>query len=96
MSDKVLKDTNNETIIKRTTLNGAKWQIIPSFFGGYALYLENYKKDGYHFSGYTFKTLEDAMAHLDKVDERVKNPMQFPPCEIPADYYGVAGRYYGD
>ena len=87
---------NTEMIINRTTLNGAKWQIVPSFFGGYSLFLENYKKDGYHFSGYSFRTLEEAVAHLDKIDERVKNPIQFTPCEIPADYYGVRGMYYGD
>lgn len=88
---------NTEMIINRTTLNGTKWQIVPSFFGGYSLYLENYKKDGYHFSGYSFKTIEEAVAHLDKIDERVKNPMPFTPCTDCSDFYGRGSNvYYGD
>lgn len=86
----------NEMTINRTTLNGANWQIIVDNHGA-ALYLENYKKDGYHFSGYWFRSLDAAQAHLDEIDERVSAPRTaFTPCEIPSDYYGVAGRYYGD
>ena len=79
----------NTTIIKRETLNGTKWEIV--FNGFYAsLYMNG------HFSGHTFRTIEEANAHLDEVDERVKNPVQFVPCEIPADYYRDCNRYYGD
>ena len=86
---------NKEIIIERTTLNGTKWQIIANNYGA-ALYLNNFGKEGFHYSGYYFNSIEEAQAHLDAVDERVKNPVQFTPCEIPSDYYGVNGRYYGD
>ena len=80
----------SETIINRETLNGTKWEIV---FDGFiaALYMNG------HFSGYTFRTIEEAQAHLDAVDERCRTPKQeYKPVEIPADYYGVRGRYYGD
>lgn len=87
---------NAETIIKRTTLNGANWQILVNNHGA-ALFLENYKKDGFHFSGYWFSSVEEAQAHLDGIDKRVSAPQPaFTPCVIPDDYYGVSGRYYGD
>ena len=86
---------NNEIVINRTTLNGAKWQIVADKFGA-ALYLKNYGKEGFHYSGYYFRSVEEAQARLDKIDERVRTPFVFKSCEVPADYYGVAGRYYGD
>ena len=85
----------NANITYRKTLNGTEWQIVKDFLG-VALFLKNYNKEGYHFSGYCFKSVEEANAHLDKIDERVSNSEEFKPCAIPADYYGVAGRYYGD
>ena len=85
----------NQTIINRETLNGTKWQIVADNRGA-ALYMGNFGKDGYHYSGYWFRSVEEAQAHLDAIDERVSRPMTFSACSIPADYYGVAGRYYGD
>lgn len=85
----------NANITYRKTLNGAEWQIVEDFLG-VALFLKNFNKEGYHFSGYCFKSVEEAQAHLDAIDERAKKPVVFTPCEVPADYYGVAGRYYGD
>lgn len=86
---------NDEMIINRTTLNGTKWQIVADKLGA-ALYMGNYGKDGYHYSGYWFRSIEEAQAHLDEIDERVSRPVTFTTCTIPADYYGVDGRYYGD
>ena len=86
---------NNEMIINRTTLNGTMWQIVADKFGA-ALYMGNFGRDGYHYSGYWFRSIEEAQAHLDEIDERVSRPVTFTTCTIPADYYGVAGRYYGD
>ena len=86
---------NTKIVINRTTLNGAKWQIVADEYGA-ALYLNNFGKEGFHFSGYYFHSIGEAQAHLDKVDERVRTPFEFKPCEVPADYYGVAERYYGD
>ena len=85
----------NASITYRKTLNGAEWQIVENFLG-VALFLKNYNREGYHFSGYCVKSVEEAHAHLDKIDERISNPVEFKPCVIPADYYGVSGRYYGD
>ena len=86
----------NETIINRETLNGTKWQIVADNYGA-ALYLNNFGKPGFHYSGYWFRTIEEAQAHLDAVDERCRTPKQeYKPVVIPADYYGVRGRYYGD
>ncbi len=88
---------DNEMTITRTTLNGTKWEIARSIFGGYALYMENYKKDGYHFSGYTFNTLEEANAYLDGIDEKVLNPVIFAPCTDCSGFYGRGSNvYYGD
>ncbi len=81
----------------RTTLNGTKWLIEDGFFGGVVLMINNFGKPGFHFSGYTFKTIAEAHAHLDEVDERFLHPCQINTgSTIPADYYGVPGRYYGD
>jgi len=84
-----------EMTYNRTTLNGTEWQIIADNFGA-ALYMHNFGKEGFHYSGYYFRSVAEAQAYLDKVDERVSNPVEFRPVEIPADYYGVRGRYYGD
>ena len=87
---------NAKVIINRTTLNGAKWQIVVDGWGA-SLYLSNFDKPGYHFSGDIFGTVEEAQAHLDAIDDRVKNPEPFAEhYDIPDDYYGVRGRYYGD
>ena len=85
-----------EEITYRTTLNGAQWQIVKDFLD-VSLFLKNFDKDGYHFSGYIFHSVEEANRFLDKIDERISNPQpSFFPCEVPSDYYGVRGRYYGD
>lgn len=84
-------------IEKRTTLNGTQWVIEDQFFGGVALLINNFGKEGFHFSGYTFKTRTEAHAFLDEVDERVQHPHQIITCTaVPENYYGVRGRYYGD
>ena len=86
----------NEMIINRTTLNGTKWQIVADVYGA-ALYIENHGKEGYHFSGRFFQNVEEAEGYLNKIDEKVLAPVQvFIPTDVPADYYGVSGRHYGD
>lgn len=77
------------TSIKRQTLNGTQWEIVADNFGA-ALYMNG------RYSGYYFRSIEEANAHLDAIDERVKTPAQFTPCEVPADYYRDCNRYYGD
>ena len=81
----------------RVTLNGTKWGIEKGFFGGFVLLMQNSGKDGYHFSGYSFNTRQELDEYLDEVDERVRKAGEWKPCtSIPSNYYGVAGRYYGD
>ena len=84
-----------ETVINRTTLNGTKWQIIADNYGA-ALYLNNFGKPGYHYSGYWFRTIAEAQEHLDGVDARVAAPVQHFDYSVPADYYDDCTRYYGD
>lgn len=81
--------------IKRETLNGTKWQIVADKYGA-ALYMHNFGKDDYHFSGYWFHSIEEAQAHLDAIDARVRAQREFIPAAVPADYYNDCNRYYGD
>ena len=78
-----------ETLINRTTANGTKWEIVYDGFIA-ALYMNG------HFSGYTFRTIEEAQAHLDAIDARVRAQREFSPAAVPADYYNDCNRYYGD
>lgn len=78
----------------RTTLNGIEWKIEKGIFGCYSISRKTDK--GYVFSGYTFATFEEAVKHLDKIDERCATPILATTNYVPDDYYGVANRYYGD
>ena len=79
----------NETIINRETLNGTKWEIV---FDGFiaSLYMDR------HFSGYTFRTIEEAQAHLDAVDERVRAPREVAALDCNSFYGRGSNVYYGD
>ena len=77
------------TIINRETLNGTKWEIVYDGFIA-ALYMNG------HFSGYTFRSVEEANAHLDAIDERVKTAVQFTPCDCSSFYGRGSDVYYGD
>ena len=91
----IVKENNvmTQNTTYRTTLNGANWMIIEDKYH-IALYINGSK--GYYFYGYTFRTVEEAQRFLDKIDARFSKPVESASIEIPADYYGVAGRYYGD
>ena len=77
------------TIINRTTANGTKWEIV---FDGFiaALYMNG------HFSGYTFRTIEEAQAHLDAIDERVRAPRDVAALDCNSFYGRGSNVYYGD
>lgn len=79
----------NTTIINRETLNGTKWEIVYDGFIA-ALYMHN------SFSGFSFHSIEQAQAHLDAIDERVKNSVQFTPCDCNGFYGRGSNVYYGD
>ena len=79
-----------QEIINRTTANGTKWEIV---FDGFiaALYMNG------HFSGYTFRSIEEAQAHLDAIDERVRSPRIVESHIDCSDFYGRGSHiYYGD
>ena len=81
----------------RITLNGTKWGIEKDVYGRFVLLMQNFDKDGFHFSGHSFNTRQELDEYLDEVDERVRNAGAWEPCTtVPANYYGVVGRYYGD
>ena len=67
--------------IERQTLNGTQWQIVAGQYG-VTLYMND------KFSGYSFRTIAEANAHLDAIDERLRAPRHFTPCEVPTGYYG--------
>lgn len=80
----------NQTIINRTTANGTNWEIV---FNGF--YATLYMNGG--FSGYTFRSVEDAQAHLDAVDERVRAPRAVnTPLDCSSFYGRGSNVYYGD
>ena len=87
---------NNVMTIERTTLNGTKWQIEVDNYGA-TLYMQNFGKDGFHYSGHFFDSLAEANAYLDGINERVKSPVTFNPCSDCSDFYGRGSSvYYGD
>ena len=78
-----------QEIINRTTANGTKWEIV---FDGFiaALYMNG------HFSGYTFRTIEETQAHLDAIDERVRAPRKVAALDCNSFYGRGSNVYYGD
>ena len=76
--------------INRETLNGTKWEIVYDGFIA-ALYMNG------HFSGYTFRTIEEAQAHLDAIDERIRAPRMVSTTLDCSSFYGRGSNvYYGD
>lgn len=80
----------NTTIINRTTANGSKWEIVYDGFVA-SLYLNGY------FSGYSFRSVAEANAHLDDVDARVRAPRMTTSALDCSSFYGRGSSvYYGD
>ena len=74
----------------RTTLNGVKWEIVADNFGA-ALYMNG------NYSGYYFRSVEEANAHLNAIDERLSAPTVFnAPLDCSSFYGRGASVYYGD
>ena len=78
--------------IEMTTTDGRKYQFVQSFcdmVSTYAWYDNKFN----HISK-TFKSMDEAAAWIEELNKpQVWEPVKM---EIPADYYGVRGRYYGD
>ena len=80
----------HKIVINRTTLNGTKWEIVYDGFIA-SLYMNGY------FSGYTFRSVDEANAHLDAVDERVSSSKAFNTTLDCSGFYGRGSNvYYGD
>lgn len=80
----------HKIVINRTTLNGTKWEIVADNFGA-ALYMNG------NYSGYYFRSVEEANAHLDAVDERVSSSNAFNTALDCSSFYGRGSNvYYGD
>ena len=86
-------DMTQTTTYNRTTLNGVEWVIERDAWCS-SLYRKT--DNGYMFTGYVFSKFEDAVKHLDKIDERRSTPAIATTNYVPSDYYGVSNRYYGD
>ena len=71
---------------ERTTLNGITWFIVADNFGA--------AREQY--SGYTFRTIEEAQAHLNAVDERVTAPREVAALDCNSFYGRGSNVYYGD
>ena len=88
-----------ERTLERKSLNGFTYQFVEFVIFGHTTVSTYFSTDGKQFSRSTktFNTLEEANAWVDELDAKVLAPKpEFKPCTIPDDYYGVAGRYYGD
>lgn len=83
----------------RTLLDGRKYHFVEWMIFGHPTVTSYCEWDGkYHHIGLDFKTLEEATAWCDKMDNAYLNPAPIQHVEftVPDDYYGVRGRYYGD
>lgn len=78
------------TTIKRETSNGIRWEIIADNFGA-ALYMNG------KYSGYYFRSIEEAQAHLDAIEERLRAPRMAYAALDSSSFYGRGSNvYYGD
>ncbi len=86
---------NTAKTYSRTTLNKIDWELVETIFGGYALY----RKSGNDFvySGYSFRSMEDGIKHLDEIDERFNKPYSYASSLDCSSFYGRGSNvYYGD
>lgn len=81
-----------KTTIEMTTKDGRRYQFVevfPNFISTYAWYDNKFN----HISR-DFKSFDEAAAWIDELNK--PQEWKHVKLEIPADYYGVRGRYYGD
>ena len=74
--------------------NGYRYQFV-EFLGHIITYA--WWDEKWNHIGRDFKNFDEAITWVKHFDEPVESAstMDFP-IEIPDDYYGVRGRYYGD
>lgn len=89
-----------EKTLERKSLNGFTYQFVEwEIFGHTTIstYFKMEKDNKFSRSTKTFNSLEEANAWVDGLDAAALAPKpEYKPVEIPAGYYGVRGRYYGD
>ena len=79
-----------------TAANGITYKFVEWMIFGHATVSTYSMWDGeFHHICKTFNNLEEAKAWVAHFAEPVKET-RYVPCEVPSDYYGVRGRYYGD
>lgn len=90
-----------ERTVYRETLDGCKYEFIEMMMFGKPYVISScyfdYNKR-YNHIGLNFNTIEEALEWCDKKDYNYQHPAPVKPFtyEVPSDYYGVRGRYYGD
>ena len=89
-----------ERTLERQSLNGFTYRFVEWMMFGkpfVSTYFKMEKDSKFSPCTKTFNSLEEANAWVDAMDAATLAPKpEFKPVEIPADYYGVPGRYYGD
>ena len=89
-----------EKTIERKSLNGYTYRFVEWMMFGkpfVSTYFKREKDTKFSPCSKTFNSLDEANAWVDERDIAALAPKQeYVPVEIPADYYGVRGRYYGD
>lgn len=89
-----------ERTLERKSLNGFTYRFVEWMLFGkptVSTYFKMEKDTKFSSSTKIFNTLEEASAWVDELDAKALAPKEeYKPCEIPDDYYGVPGRYYGD
>ena len=79
----------------RTSLNGYEFELVETIFGGFALYRKN--GNDFMYTGYSFRTMEDGIKHLDEIDERFNKPYTYASTLDCSSFYGRGSNvYYGD
>ena len=96
----IIRIIDMERTLERKSLNGFTYQFAEWMLMGRTIVSTYYKMEKdtkFSHSTKTFNTLEEANAWVDGLDAAALAPKpEYKPVEIPADYYGVRGRYYGD
>ena len=91
----------NNRSIEVSAANGYRYQFVEGLFGRVHTYFWDKWRNDWTHSCKDFNSFDDAIAWADsfgKTDEKESKALDinWDDIEIPADYYGVPGRYYGD
>ena len=88
-----------ERTLERKSLNGFTYRFVEWKIFGHTTVSTYFKMENdadFSRCTRTFNSLEEANAWVDELDAPKLKNVKYIPLEVPADYYGVPGRYYGD